>query len=136
MKGNFIVTFEDPFWVGIIKIEDNNKIRIARWIFGSEPSEAEIYDFLYNDYDKLKFHEVQTDKVNKEYYKSPKRIQKEIRQIKQKGVNLKKSYDIIKKQYESMKTEKKKNKKIKKQEKEVQKFQLKQEKKKQKHRGH
>ena len=136
MKGNFIVTFENPFWVGIIKIEDNNKIRVARWVFGSEPSEAEIYDFLYKDYNKLKFHEVQIDKINKEYHKNPKRIQKEIRQMKQKVVNLKKSYDIIKKQYENMKVERKKNKSIKKHENDEQIFKLKQEKKKQKHRGH
>jgi hypothetical protein len=136
MKGYFDVFFENPFWVGMITIEDNDKIYAAKWIFGSEPNESEIYNFVLNDYNKLNFIESLNQNNRQEYKKNLKRIQREIRKQQEYGRNLKKSYDIIKKQYENNKLEKKKNKTKKKYEELQKKFNLKQEKKKQKHRGH
>ena len=50
----FTVFFEDPFWVGILEIRDDDGVRAARHVFGDEPSGAELYAFgLSRDYDRL-----------------------------------------------------------------------------------
>lgn len=50
----FTVFFEEPFWVGILEIRDDNEVRAARHVFGDEPSGPELYAFgLSRDYDRL-----------------------------------------------------------------------------------
>ncbi|NOU87514.1 DUF2992 family protein [Paenibacillus sp. LMG 31460] len=40
------VFFEDPFWVGVVEEERNGKLRAIRYVFGSEPRDAEVMDFV------------------------------------------------------------------------------------------
>jgi Protein of unknown function (DUF2992) len=42
----FTVFFEDPFWVGLIEESSAGGLRIGRVVFGAEPSNAEIVDFV------------------------------------------------------------------------------------------
>ena len=50
----FTVFFEDPFWVGILEISDDDGVRAARHVFGEESSGPELYAFgLSRDYDRL-----------------------------------------------------------------------------------
>jgi hypothetical protein len=46
MVATFTVFFEDPFWVGILESEHEGTLVVARHVFGSEPSNAELLDFL------------------------------------------------------------------------------------------
>lgn len=50
----FTVYFDDPFWVGVLEIADEQGVRAARHVFGAEPGGQELYDFGFSrDYDHL-----------------------------------------------------------------------------------
>jgi hypothetical protein len=46
MVATFTVFFEGPFWVGILESEHEGSLVVARHVFGSEPSNAELLDFM------------------------------------------------------------------------------------------
>lgn len=130
ISGKLTVFFENPFWVGIFENIENDNLSVCKVTFGSEPKEYEIYDFILERFDTLKFSNEMKSNFN-EKVKNPKRRQKELQSKK----FLKKSEEILKLQYEENKKERKiKTKKEKELEKQ-RKFLLKQEKKKQKHKG-
>ena len=134
------VLLENSFWVGIFERTDESNYAVARNIFGGEPTDAELYEFITHHCGELKFTAPQKftlviKRIN------PKRLQREV----------KKEMEKLKAQggpkesmaQEALRLELEKNKKIKKarsrQEKEAdseRKFALNQAKRKQKHRGH
>ncbi|MBU5483362.1 YjdF family protein [Clostridium sp. MSJ-11] len=130
------VFFEEPFWVGVLEKCDYDSICVCRVVFGEEPKDYEIYEFLLKEYRNLKFSSpISTDKIEKDKI-NPKRLQRKIkREIKNTGVGTKAQL-AMKQQYEVNKTEKRKiSREEKEQEKERQ-YALRQHKKKEKHRGH
>src|SRR5690349_17051646 len=40
------VYFDDPFWVGVLELLDGDEVRATRHVFGAEPTDAELYQFL------------------------------------------------------------------------------------------
>ena len=111
-----------------------NKLSVCRVVFGAEPKDYEVYDFILKNYKNLKFGSSLEVKVKK-IKNNPKRLQREVKkQSKQVGIGTK-SQLALQKQREEMKLERKtESKKIR--ELEIQrKFELKQEKRRQKHRG-
>jgi hypothetical protein len=48
MSAVFTVFFEDPFWVGLLESEDSSGLCVARVVFGAEPGNAELLDFMLN----------------------------------------------------------------------------------------
>ncbi|MHA6534540.1 YjdF family protein [Paenibacillus sp. BAC0078] len=40
------VFFEEPFWVGIVELTEDGVVKAGRYVFGSEPSQEEILDFV------------------------------------------------------------------------------------------
>ena len=111
-----------------------NKLSVCRVVFGVEPKDYEVYDFILKNYKNLKFGSSLDAKVKK-IKSNLKRLQREVRkQSKQVGVWTK-SQLALQKHREEMKLERKtESKKIR--ELEIQrKFELKQEKCRQKHRG-
>ncbi|MET9067306.1 YjdF family protein [Streptosporangium sandarakinum] len=40
------VYFEGSFWVGVLEIVQDGGLRATRFVLGSEPTDAELYDFL------------------------------------------------------------------------------------------
>lgn len=46
MVAVFTVFFEDPFWVGLLESEDSGRLALARHVFGPEPSNAELLEFM------------------------------------------------------------------------------------------
>lgn len=72
------IFFEKRFWVGTFERTDKEGYAVARHIFGAEPSDPEIYEFVLNHYQELKFGEakeihIQIQRMN------PKRVQREVR---------------------------------------------------------
>ena len=45
---NVTILFENNFWMGIFERNDDDGYAVARKIFGSEPSDAELYEFVLN----------------------------------------------------------------------------------------
>jgi len=40
------VFFDAPFWVGVLEVVSDGEVRVNRFVLGSEPSDAELYEFL------------------------------------------------------------------------------------------
>lgn len=133
------VMLENSFWIGLFERNDEAGLAVARQIFGGEPTDAELYEFVLTHYDQLKFSEPHEFKLIIKR-KNPKRMQREVRREMEKA---KKGLSGETRAQEVLRLDLEKKKKIKKSisktEKEAfleRKFQLKQEKKKQKQRGH
>ena len=106
ISGKLTVFFENPFWVGIFENIENNNLSVCKVTFGSEPKEYEIYDFILERFDTLKFSNEMKLNFN-EKVKNPKRRQREIKKELQSKKSLKKSEEILKRQYEENKKERK-----------------------------
>ena len=131
------VFFEEPFWVGIFEKDYNGKLSVCKVTFGAEPTDAEILEFILRKSYLLSYKEVNEDKKSTAVKKkNPKRIQREIKkEAKNKGIGTK-AQNVIKEQYEENKAERKRARKERKEERAQRMFELKQQKRKEKHRGH
>ncbi|MBR3150343.1 MAG: YjdF family protein [Eubacterium sp.] len=135
METVFTVFFEEPFWIGVIEEYANGKLSVCRITFGAEPTDAEIYEFIIRYYNHLKFSKPIKSRVRKTA-DNPKRRQREIRkQMKNTGIGTK-SQQALKLQYEENKIERKQMNKEQREAEKVRRFALKQQKKKEKHKGH
>jgi len=128
------VLFEDPFWIGIFERIDDGKLSVAKVTFGAEPKDYEILDFVNRHYYHLKF-SPSVDVVVKHEAVNPKRRQREARkQSLVSGIGTK-SQQALQLQREENKLERKViSKELKEAEKQRQ-FELKRQKRKEKHRG-
>ena len=46
VSAQFTVYFEGPFWVGVLESEEDGRLVVARHVFGAEPSNAELLQFM------------------------------------------------------------------------------------------
>nr|WP_232044417.1 YjdF family protein [Neochlamydia sp. S13] len=129
--------FEKRFWVGTFERTDKEGYAIARHILGGEPSDPEIHEFVLNHYHELKFGEakeinIQIQRMN------PKRVQREVhREMARMKETTQPS--TLAQDYRREGLEKKRKKSSSSAENQARKddqFALKQEKRKEKHRGH
>ena len=133
--GKCTVFFEDPFWVGVFERNENGKLSVAKVTFGAEPKDFEILDFVLKHYYDLQFSSA-VETVVKETKKNPKRAQREVRkEMKKTGIGTK-SQQALKLQQEQNKQQRKVENRERNLAKAQRKFELKQKKKKEKHRGH
>ena len=131
----FTVFFEDPFWVGIFERNEGSKLSAAKVTFGAEPGNADVYEFILKHYYDLQFSPTVKSAVRKEK-RNPKRKQRDARKtMREKGVGTK-SQQVLKQQYEQNKQERKVKNREENAAKEQRLFELKQQKKKAKRRGH
>ena len=102
--------------------------------FGAEPKDYEVYEFVLKNYYRLRFSPAVATNV-KETGRNPKRVQREVRkQVKNTGIGTK-SQQALKLQQEQLKIERKI---VSREQREVEKqrqFEMKQQKRKEKHRG-
>lgn len=40
------VYFDDPFWVAVLELRHGGHVRAVRHVFGAEPTDAELYQYL------------------------------------------------------------------------------------------
>jgi len=135
IKSILTIMFEDPFWIGLYERIDGSKYEVCRIVFGSEPKDYEVYDFMLKNWHKLKFSPpIKADKIEERKI-NPKRLKREINRQLENKKNCTKAQEALKLQYEQRKAELKiKRQKHKEAEKE-RKFAQRQAKKKAKHRG-
>ncbi len=55
VNGKLTVFFEEPFWVGIFERIENGKLSVAKVIFGVEPKDYEVQEYIQQYYFGLKF---------------------------------------------------------------------------------
>ncbi|MBD5159592.1 MAG: YjdF family protein [Ruminococcus sp.] len=134
-QGTFTVFFDGQFWTGIFEIVTGNSLTVCKVTFGAEPVSAEIYGFIVRNYERLKFSPEMTVTVRKKA-ENPKRIQREVRkQMQNTGIGTK-SQQALKLQQESMKIQRNDFRKVNRESKKQYQFELRQQKKKSKHKGH
>ena len=129
------VLFEEPFWVCVFERIANGKLEVAKVVFGAEPKDYEVYDYFLNHWNKLRFSPPVAEEESANRKINPKRMQREIHnQLSQTGIGTK-AQQALKLQQEQNKCERKSFNRQKSEEEKQQQFELRQEKKKEKHRG-
>lgn len=135
------ILFSSPFWIGIFEKSEGEEYEACKVTFGAEPKDFDVYDYILRNYYKLKFKMIELDrdeveKMQSQKKKNPKRVQRNIqKEVKNKGIGTK-AQIALKAQHEENKIERKKRSKQEK-ERELQRlFEIKQKKRKEKHKGH
>jgi len=134
-NGKLTVYFEKPFWVGVFERIEDGKLSVAKVTFGAEPKDYEVQEYIRKYYSSLKFSPA-VDTVVKDIKRNPKRIQREAKkQMQETGIGTK-SQQALKLQQEQNKQDRKVRSREKKEADELRMFELKQQKKREKHKGH
>lgn len=129
------IFFEDPFWVGIFERSDGVTLEISRVVFGAEPRDCAVREFILREYASLHYgppvtlDEAEHKKVN------PKRLKKIIHKETLEGGVGTKAQQALKIAFESSQKEAAKLSKDKRKELAQEKFEQRREKKKEKKRG-
>ncbi|MED0983715.1 YjdF family protein [Bacillus paramycoides] len=132
------IYFDGQFWIGIVEMTENNKLKVCKHTFGSEPKDSEILDFIFHDMiPLLNSTSGVKNSIDKGKNKTinPKRlIRLAAKEMENKGVS-NKSYEALRIELEQKKKMKKCISRQVKEELKEQKRQLKIQKRKAKHRG-
>ena len=128
------VFFEAPFWVGVFERISEGELSVCKVTFGAEPKDYEVGMYVLKNYGHLRFSPA-VAAVVKEAVRNPKRIQREVhKQVQNTGIGTK-SQQALKLQQEQWKTERKTVSREQREAEKQRQFELKQQKKKEKHRG-
>ncbi len=135
IESRLTVFFDDPFWVAVYERITDGKLEACKITFGSEPKDYEVYGFLLQNWNKLRFSPpVKTDcrqviKIN------AKRMQRSIKkQLEVQGIGTK-SQQALKLQHEETKIARKEKSRQQKEDEKQRQFELRHQKRKEKHRG-
>ena len=135
VKCRLTVYFEDPFWVGIFERIENEKLSVAKMTFGAEPKDYEVQELINLNYYRLSFSPT-IETIVKDIRKNPKRAQRDARkQTLKTGIGTK-SQQALKLQQEQNKLERKVRSRKQKEAEKQRLYELKQMKKREKHKGH
>ncbi|SDA25239.1 Protein of unknown function [Ruminococcus sp. YE71] len=134
MEGTLTVFFDEPFWVGVFERFDNGRLSVCKVTFGAEPKEQEIYEFVLIHFTELRFSQ-EFDIKQRKTANNPKRRQRDARkQMKRSGVGTK-SQMALQMQLEQNKQERKVKTREQKLADKQRMFEIKQQKKREKHKG-
>ncbi|WP_124728668.1 YjdF family protein [Staphylospora marina] len=130
------VFFNGQFWVGVVEQWDGNRLKAAQYMFGSEPKDEEVLLFVQKNMLPLIAEAKEHVSVfRKEKKANPKRLARQTaKEMKQKGVSTY-AQTAIQREYERRKQERKKSAKERKEALAMKKWEMKVQKKKEKHRG-
>ena len=135
VSGKLTVFFEKPFWVGVFEHIEDGKLTVAKVTFGAEPKDYEVQEYIQKYYYSLQFSPAVATVV-KETKSNPKRMQRDAKKQMQENGNSTKSQQALKMQQEQNKQERKIRSRKQKEADEQRMFELKQQKKREKHKGH
>lgn len=129
------VYFDDPFWVGVFERMEDGTLSVCKVTFGAEPKDYEVWAFVLRHYYELKFSSAVKTEV-KRSADNPKRRQRNVKkQLQNVGISTK-SQQALAAQREEQKTEHKKVSREQKEAEQQRRFEMKQQKRKEKHKGH
>lgn len=132
--GKLTVFFEDPFWVGVFERIREGRLSVCKVTFGAEPKDYEVWNFVLKNYCRLQF-SPSVAWIGKEEAVNPKRIQRELRkQSAHAGIGTK-SQQALQLQREENKLARKTVSWERREAEKQRRFDLKQRKRKEKHRG-
>lgn len=129
------VYFEEPFWKGVFERVSDGKLSVCKVTFGAEPKDYEIWDFVLRSYSALNFSPAVAAEI-KQTADNPKRRQRMVKkQLQDPGIGTK-SQQALQMQREEMKTERRQLGREQKEAQRQRQFDLRQQKRREKHRGH
>lgn len=130
------ILFEDPFWVGLYEREEAGRYTVSKITFGAEPKDCEVYEFLLRHWHTLRFSPALKSAQTAEKRLNPKRQNRLVhRQTQVSGIGTK-AQQALKLQQEQGKQARKAQSRAEKDAEKDRQFALKQQKRKEKHRGH
>lgn len=133
-SGRLTVFFEDPFWVGVFERISDGKLSACKVIFGAEPRDCEVWDFILNRYNGLRFSPAVAVE-RRQTADHPKRRQRIAReQLRASGIGTR-SQQALQMQREERKAQRKQNGKAQQTAEKQRRFDRKRQKRKEKHRG-
>lgn len=133
-SGKLTVFFENPFWVGVFERVSDGKLSVCKVTFGAEPKDYAVWDFVLRHYSDLTFSPPVEAEV-KHTADNPKRRQRNARKQLHSGIGTK-SQQALAMQREEMKIERRQASRERKDAEKRRQFELKQRKRKEKHKGH
>ena len=134
-KSSLTILFEAPFWIGLYERTDSGKYEVCKITFGSEPKDYEVYDYMMNNWNNLCFTKPIKSDDTKTHHINPKRLQREInKRIRFSSIGTK-AQQALKLQHKLVKDERKVRKKETKKLEQETRYNLRKQKKKEKHKG-
>ncbi|WP_313803487.1 YjdF family protein [Cytobacillus sp.] len=100
------IYYDGQFYVGLIEIVSNNTLKAYRHIFGNEPKDQEVLDFVNRDLLLLiQKHKQAGVSIDKNFKKkiNPKRLQRSVSKELKQPFFSSKAQEAIKKEYEQRK---------------------------------
>lgn len=135
-KASLTVLFDPPFWIGLFERESGGRYEACRVVFGAEPRDFEVYTYILEHYDRLDFSPGLPAETAPEREINPKRAQRLARrQTRRTGVGTK-AQQALQLQREQNKTQRRALSREAREAEEARRLRLRQEKRKEKHRGH
>ena len=129
-----MVYFEDPFWVAFCERTSEEGLSVCKITFGPEPKDYEVKEYLLNNWYQLPHSRFLDTDVKKKEISNPKRRQRMVKKELSEGTGTK-SQQALKLLQEENKSCRKTLSREQKEEDKERMFQLKQDKRKEKHRG-
>jgi len=129
------VYFEEPFWIGVFESVNAQKLSVCKITFGAEPKDCDVFEFILSNFNSLKFSrgiKIEQRKIAS----NPKRDKRNAKkQLSLTGIGTK-SQQALALEREAQKTERKKVSKEQREAEKNRQFELKQQKLKEKRKGH
>lgn len=130
------VLFEDPFWIGIYERTRNGQYEVCKITFGAEPKDYEVHTFYLENYDCFTFSPALSAETPAPQRISPKRLQRQARQATAtRGIGTK-AQQALKMQQEAGKLQRRQRSHAQREAEAQRQFEIRQEKRREKHRGH
>lgn len=135
VSSTLTVYHDGQFWVGIVEHVEEGKMGATRIVFGTEPSDEKVFQFVVGRWEKLIFFDGEAPSKSK-LAKNPKRRQREVSKTLKQPAMSTKAQQVIANQREAAKRTAVHKRSQKRTEKAEARFEQRKLKRKQKHRGH
>ena len=135
MSVTILVYFDDPFYAILVERRENGRLSVARQVVGPEPSEIEVLAWVQKEFPRLRYSPAVEDAPRSPMAVNPKRRQRQAARETGGGVGTR-SQQALQLDRELRAAQRKNDRRERQEEEAERRFQLRQEKRKARHRGH
>ena len=129
------VYFDDPFWVGVFERMEDGRLSVCKVTFGAEPKDYEVWAFVLEHYHQLTFSPAVEADIRQAADNPKRRLRNAGKQMAHTGVGTK-SQQALQMQLEQNKQERRVKSREERLAEAERQFELKQQKQREKHKGH
>ncbi|WP_462134259.1 YjdF family protein [Slackia piriformis] len=135
VSSTLTVYHDGQFWVGLAERVESGRYGVARIVFGAEPSDEEILQFIVSEWEKLTFFGDEPTETSKPA-RNPKRRAREASKVLRQPAMSTKAQQVLADQREAMKRESVRARSQRRADETEARFERRKLKRRQKHRGH